>query len=166
MGASTGQLTTGRSAVVPAQPPAEDCVPVVPPRLTDGVELLGEYKSSGYTKPPSLVRRSDGQVIQMSPLLYQVTCRIDGSRDATAIAQAVSKDIGRSLSADLVRHLIGTKLLPLGIVAAQGAPATAPKASALLALRVRSTLLSPFGSNLAGRRSSGPSGSRAGCRHT
>ena len=56
------------------------------PRLADGVELLGEYQDSGYRQPPSLVRRADGQVIQMSPLLYQLTCRIDGSRDAAAIA--------------------------------------------------------------------------------
>jgi len=38
------------------------------PRLADGVELLGEYKDSGYSQPPSLVRRPDGQVIQMSAL--------------------------------------------------------------------------------------------------
>ena len=56
------------------------------PRLADGVELLGEYQDSGYTQPPSLVRRPDGQVIQMSPLLYQVACRIDGSRGPEAIA--------------------------------------------------------------------------------
>jgi len=36
------------------------------PRLADGVELLGEYKDSGFSQPPSLVRRPDGQVIQMS----------------------------------------------------------------------------------------------------
>ena len=58
------------------------------PRLADGVELLGEYQGSGYSQPPSLVRRADGQVIQMSPLLYQVACRIDGSRGPAAIADA------------------------------------------------------------------------------
>jgi putative peptide zinc metalloprotease protein len=63
-----------------------------------------------------LVRRPDGQVIQISPLLYQVTCRIDGTRGTAAIAKLVSDDIGRSLTADQVRHLIAAKLLPLGIV--------------------------------------------------
>ena len=53
--------------------------PVEVPRLAEGVELLGEYKDSGYSQPPSLVRRADGQVIQMSALLYRVACRIDGS---------------------------------------------------------------------------------------
>ena len=85
--------------------------------------MLGEYKDSGYSQPPSLVRRADGQVIQMSPLLYQVTCQMNGVRDPAAIAKLVSADLGRSLNANQVRHLITAKLLPLGIVAAEGAPA-------------------------------------------
>ena len=120
------------------------------PRLADGVELLGEYQGSGYSQPPSLVRRADGQVIQMSPLLYRVACRIDGSRDPAAIAGLVSADLGRSLTADQVRYLITAKLLPLGIVAAEGAPAAAPKANPLLALRARGTLLPERAANAAG----------------
>ena len=120
------------------------------PRLADGVELLGEYKDSGYAQPPSLVRRPDGQVIQMSPLLYRVACRIDGSRDPAAIADLVSADLGRSLTADQVRYLITAKLLPLGIVADRDAPAAAPKANPLLALRARGTLLSERAANAAG----------------
>jgi putative peptide zinc metalloprotease protein len=118
------------------------------PRLADGVELLGAYQDSGYSQPPSLVRRGDGQVIQMSPLLYRVTCRIDGSRDAAAIAELVSGDIGRSLSADQVRHLITAKLVPLGI-AGEAAPAMLPTASPLLALRARGTLLPEPAANAA-----------------
>ena len=120
------------------------------PRLAEGVELLGEYKDSGYSQPPSLVRRADGQVIQMSALLYQVTCRIDGSRDPAAIAALVSGDLGRSLTADQVRYLITAKLLPLGIVAAEGAPAAPPKANPLFALRARGTLLPERAANAAG----------------
>ena len=120
------------------------------PRLADGVELLGEYQGSGYSQPPSLVRRADGQVIQMSPLLYRVACRIDGFRDSAAIAGLVSEDLGRSLTADQVRYLITAKLLPLGVVAAEGAPAAAPKANPLLALRARGTLLSERVANAAG----------------
>jgi putative peptide zinc metalloprotease protein len=87
------------------------------------------------------VRRPDGQVIQMSPLLYQVTSRIDGFHDAAAIAGLVSADLGRSLTADQVRHLITTKLQPLGLIADQGSPAAPPRARPLLALRARGTLL-------------------------
>jgi putative peptide zinc metalloprotease protein len=143
---TAGPMTTGRTA--PAWPPGTAGTAGVP-RLADGVELLGEYQDSGYSRPPSLVRRPDGQVIQMSPLLYQVTCRIDGSRDPAAIAELVSADLGRSLTADQVRHLITAKLLPLGIVAGQGAPAAPPRATPLLALRARGTLLPERAANAA-----------------
>ena len=59
----------------------------------------------------------------MSPLLYRVTCRIDGSRDPAAIARLVSDDLGRALNADQVRYLVAAKLLPLGVVADDGVPA-------------------------------------------
>jgi putative peptide zinc metalloprotease protein len=133
----------------PVQPPADAPGPAEPPRLADGVELLGEYQDSGYSQPPSLVRRPDGQVIQMSPLLYRVACRIDGIRDPAAIATLVSEDLGRALSADQVRYLLTTKLLPLGIVSGNrtGAP---PKANPLLALRARGTLLPERVANAAG----------------
>src|SRR5215475_15710533 len=114
MTVAAGHVTTGRTA--PVLPPADAPATFEAPRLASGVELLGEYRDSGYSQPPSLVRRPDGQVIQMSPLLYRVICRIDGSRDPAAIAERVSEDLGRSLSAGQVRHLITSKLLPLGIV--------------------------------------------------
>ena len=129
MTAIAGHVTAGRPA--PVLPPADAPGPGQVPRLADGVELLGEYQGSGYNQPPSLVRRADGQVIQMSRLLYQVTCRIDGSRGPAAVAELVSEDLGRSLTAGQVRHLVTSKLLPLGIVADEGAPAVPPKADPL-----------------------------------
>ena len=141
-------MTAGRPA--PVLPPAGAPGPVEVPRLADGVELLGEYKDSGYSQPPSLVRRPDGQVIQVSALLYQVVCRIDGSRGPAAIAELASADLGRTLSADQVRYLITAKLLPLGIVADGNAPAAAPTANPLLALRARGTLLPERAANAAG----------------
>jgi putative peptide zinc metalloprotease protein len=135
----TGNAACGRTG--PAPPPAGAAGPAWPPRLAEGVELLGAYKDSGYSQPPSLVRRADGQVIQMSPLLYQVACRIDGSRDPEAIAALVSAELGRSLNAEQVRYLIAKKLLPLGVVAAEGAPRALPRANPLFALRARGTLL-------------------------
>jgi putative peptide zinc metalloprotease protein len=148
MTVAAGPATNGR--VAPTLPAAEAPGPAAAPRLADGVELLGEYQDSGYSQPPSLVRRPDGQVIQMSPLLYQVTSRIDGSRDPAAIAELVSGDLGRTLSGDQVRHLIRAKLLPLGVVAAEGAPAAPPRANPLLALRARGTLLPERAANSAG----------------
>jgi putative peptide zinc metalloprotease protein len=146
--AIAGHVTAGRPA--PVLPAADAPGSGQVPRLADGVELLGEYQDSGYSQPPSLVRRADGQVIQMSALLYRVACRIDGSRDPAVIAGLVSEDLGRSLTADQVRYLVTAKLLPLGVVAAEGAPAAAPKANPLLALRARGTLLSERAANAVG----------------
>ena len=120
------------------------------PRLADGVELLGAYQDPGYREPPSLVRRPDGQIIQMSPLLYGVARYIDGVRSSAAIAELLSADLGRTLSADQVRFLLSAKLLPLGVVAVDGAPAVAPRANPLLALRARCTLLPEQVANAAG----------------
>jgi putative peptide zinc metalloprotease protein len=141
-------MTAGRTA--PVLPPAGAAGTAAAPRLAAGVELLGEYQGSGYSQPPSLVRRPDGQVIQMSRLLYQVACRIDGSGDPSAIAELVSEDLGRSLSVGQVRHLITSKLLPLGVVADEQAPAAPPKANPLLALRARGTLLPERAANIFG----------------
>ena len=121
-----------------------------PPRLAEGVELLGEVRDSGFERPPALIRRADGQMIQISQLLYLVACRIDGTRAPDTIAALVSGDLGRSLSASQVSFLINDKLAPLGLVAGPGAPATLPKASPLLALRARATLLPAAAANAAG----------------
>jgi putative peptide zinc metalloprotease protein len=153
---TTGQLAAGPAPASATARAEQQALSSAVPRLADGVELLGEYQNSAYSEPPSLVRRRDGQVIQMSSLLYQVTCRIDGSRDEAAIAAEVSRHVGRSLDAEQVGFLVRTRLLPLGIAAtgSASAPSTAsgalPKASPLLALRARTTLLSAGGANLVG----------------
>ena len=123
-------------------------VPAALPRLADGLALLGELKDSGFADPPSLIRRADGQVIQLSRLLYLVASRLDGTRGAPAVAHLVSDDLGRSMTADQVRYVVNAKLAPLGIVAfgagpaAPGdEPAALPTAAPLLALRARATLL-------------------------
>jgi putative peptide zinc metalloprotease protein len=135
--ASATPVAAGRGST--AGYPSDAPEPAAAPRLADGIELLGEYKDSGYTEAPSLMRRADGQVIQMSRLLYLVASRIDGSRGLAAIAQLVSDDLGRAVSADQVRYLMKAKLLPLGIVGQSATPP--PTASPLLALRARGTLL-------------------------
>jgi putative peptide zinc metalloprotease protein len=148
MTVTAGQMTTEPASSAP--PPGGMPEIAEAPRLAEGVELLGEYKDSGYSQPPSLVRRPDGQIIQMSPLLYRVTCRIDGSRNPAAIAELVSEDLGRTLNAEQVRHLVRVKLLPLGVVADKAAPPTPPTANPLLALRARGTLLPERAASAAG----------------
>ena len=56
-----------------------------------GVLLIGEAKGSGTRKPPSLVRRADGQTIQLTRLLYLVLEAIDGQRGPEEIAGHASK---------------------------------------------------------------------------
>jgi putative peptide zinc metalloprotease protein len=134
--------------VAPAPAPAPDLA--WPPRLASGTELLGEFKNSGTTEPPSLVRRADGQVIQLSRLLYLVASLLDGSRGPDVIAAKATAELGRALSAEQVGYLITAKLAPLGIVASVGAPVALPTARPLLALRARATLLPAAAAGAAG----------------
>ncbi len=144
------QLNTGRApgatedCVAPsaASPHARerkaDLERAVVPKMASGVSLIGEYEASGYTEAPCLVRRSDGQTIQLTPLLYATLELIDGQRDVGAIAEALGERIGRAVSADNVGYLMTEKLAPAGLVKdAQGLDPEVQKANPLLALRMR-----------------------------
>jgi hypothetical protein len=50
-------------------------------RLDAGIELIGEYQGSVFQQPRYLVRRADGQVLQLSRLLYLLTAAMDGQRN-------------------------------------------------------------------------------------
>lgn len=60
-----------------------------------------------------MVRRPDGQVIQLSPLLYVVAKHADGTNDYAAIGEQVGHEIQRQVSADDVKLLVEEKLRPL-----------------------------------------------------
>ncbi len=112
------------------------------PRLADGVELIGEMEDSGYREPPSLARRSDGQVIQMTPILQAIANAADGERDFAGMAEAASDETGRDISAENVQKLVDEKLRPLGVLTlADGSSPTVEKSDPLLALRLRFTLI-------------------------
>ena len=76
------------------------------PRRVDGVQLLGEVVGSGYRNPPALVRRSDGQVLQLTPLLFLVLDAVDGHRSCDDVAALVGRSLGRHVTSDDVRSLI------------------------------------------------------------
>lgn len=108
------------------------------PSLAGGVEFLGEFARSGHRRPPSLIRRADGQIIQLTPLLYEVLRQIDGRRGYGDIARAVGASAGRSITGDDIRVLTESKLRPLGVLrGADGAEPNTQKANPLLALRLR-----------------------------
>src|SRR5688572_224243 len=93
---------------------------------------------SGYRTPPSLARRGDGQMVQLTPLLYALLEAVDGRRDAAAVATVVAERTGRSVSADNVRTLVAEQLRPLGLLTRDdGSQPEAKRSNPLLGLRLR-----------------------------
>jgi putative peptide zinc metalloprotease protein len=122
-----------------------------PPALAEGVQLIGEYEGSGYKEAPSLVRRPDGQVIQLPPLLYSVAARADGQRGYDQIAKEVGAEVRRGIEGDQVRYLVEEKLRPLGILAAaDGQSPDVAKADPFLSLKFRAAVISERTSNALG----------------
>jgi putative peptide zinc metalloprotease protein len=143
VGEGDGVIDTERIAV-----DSESAVGTVP-RLADGVELIGEYQGSGFQEPRYIVRREDGQVIQLPRLLYLLASNLDGQRDRAQVAIALSAEFGKVVTAEQVAFLVRERLSPVGIVAADpqaaepqsgqagAAPKMAVKADPLLALKFR-----------------------------
>ena len=126
--ASTGAVITGR---------AETDQPV----LADGIDLVGEYEGSGYVEPHYLARRSNGALVQLSRLLFLVANAADGARNHAQIAERVSEEFGRSVSADNIETLVG-KLRGLGVLAqADGTSPEAAKSDLLLGLKLRTSVI-------------------------
>src|SRR5919107_4024842 len=109
-----------------------------------GVELLGETPGSGYRNPPALVRRGDGQVITLTPLLQQVMQAVDGRRTVAEIADEVSASSGRLVRPGDVLQLVDASLRPLGLLLrADGTEPEVRRSDPLLALRVRRVVTDP-----------------------
>ncbi|MGH3828601.1 MAG: hypothetical protein ACRDQX_15750, partial [Pseudonocardiaceae bacterium] len=89
------------------------------PRLADGIELIGEYQGSGFREPRYIVRRADGQVIQLPRLLYLLASTMDGQRDQAQVARVLSAELGKVVQAEQVAFLVENRLRPVGIVAAE-----------------------------------------------
>src|SRR5688572_611902 len=90
-------LTTMATPTVPP-PSAATGVTADRPQRAAGLELLGRFEGSGFKETPYLARRDDGEVLQLSRLLYLVAEAADGRRDADAIAARVGSRIGRPVS--------------------------------------------------------------------
>ncbi|WP_162233261.1 hypothetical protein, partial [Protofrankia coriariae] len=128
--AGAAMATTVPAVAVPQHPVA-----------AGGLRMLGEFTGSGLRGQVFLVRRRDGQVITLTGLLRHIVDAADGSRDIPAIARRVRAVSGRAVSADDVVYLLATKLIPLGVIAdGHGATAT-PRATPLLGLAGRRTLV-------------------------
>jgi putative peptide zinc metalloprotease protein len=105
------------------------------PGLAAGTQLLGVYRDSGRIEAPSVIRRPDGRMTEVSPLLHQLAATLEPGRDLDWVASRLSAAIGRPISAASVAYLVDQKLRPLGIIA--GTPQSAlerPSTPALLGL--------------------------------
>jgi len=132
-----------------AGPPPADLplgeVPAPRWRPAPGVEHLGPVQGSAMISPHYLVRRADGQVVQLSELLHLVVRELDPERTEEEVVAAVSAEYGRELNAVGLRHLLRTRLAPLGLVVDEDRPleTALPTARPLLSLSLRGTILPP-----------------------
>jgi putative peptide zinc metalloprotease protein len=85
------------------------------PALAEGVELAGQMEDSAFEEQPWLILR-EGAFIQVTALLYKLAGACDGKRGHDEIAAKVSKEIGRTATADNVRKLLERKLIPMGVI--------------------------------------------------
>jgi len=114
------------------------------PARAPGVELLGELRDSGYTTSRCVVRRADGQIIQVTPLLYSLLEAVDGRRDLAALADELSRTCGKLVEPSDVALLLDEKLAPLGVLCDEdGAPPCPAKPIPLLALRCKVVVTNP-----------------------
>jgi len=137
--------------------------------LADGVELLGPYQGSGFRDTPYLLKRGDGQVVQVTRLIYLVATCLAAGYHLHQVANRVSTDLGRTVSVENIAYLVNRKLRPAGLLAdptgaddtvalavtgtggtaipatakskSTAAPSPSPRADALLALKLRVPLV-------------------------
>src|SRR3954470_9392040 len=98
-----------------------------------GADLLGPVHGSGYRDGAALVRRADGQMVQLGPLMYGLFECIDGRLSLDELAGGMSERPGRRFDGSAVRPLAG-KLAAQGLLAGTE-PAAPPRTNPLLALR-------------------------------
>ncbi|HEV2122067.1 MAG TPA: hypothetical protein VGW38_04730, partial [Chloroflexota bacterium] len=96
-------------------PPTNLIVPECPV-LAPAVELVGELRGSGYEARQWLVQR-DGHFVQVSELLYRVVEQVNGERTLDEIAANVTASTDWLVTADDVRRIIHSKLVPMGLIA-------------------------------------------------
>ncbi len=107
----------------------------------EGIELLGPVRGSGYRGGAALVRRRDGQMVQLGPLMYAVLESVNGDRGPSQLAETVSAELGRTVTEHHVLRL-AQKLAAQGLLAGteEAAP---PRRNPLLALRWKVLVTNP-----------------------
>src|ERR1700710_1832467 len=115
-----------------AEPPADQAAEVTnaPLGRAEGVELLGAVHGSGYKEGAALVRRGDGQMVQLGPLMYALLECVDGQRSVGELAACLSESAGRAFDEEHVVRL-AEKLAAQGLLAGSGGDAPPPSKPAL-----------------------------------
>jgi putative peptide zinc metalloprotease protein len=136
---AAGLLAVGMAATDSALAPRT----LPPPRLAEGTELIGQYRGSGFTEPRYLACRGDGQVVQLSELVYLLATLVDGRRDLDELTQVFGTEIDRTVTTEQVEFLLDNKLRPPGLVASDiGQAARTPTSpDPLLMLKYRTRLV-------------------------
>jgi putative peptide zinc metalloprotease protein len=120
-------------------PPAHE-----PLRLLPGTELLGPVQGSGLQEPPHLVRRPDGQVVQLSRLLFLVAQHAEREEGLEDIAREVGTELDLRIRPDQVAYLLEEKLHPLGVVTGpDGAVPALERVNPIFGLRMRLGVVPP-----------------------
>jgi len=141
---STTAGTTGEPVGAALRRRPERPVEAVVPDRAAGVDLLGEVSGSGYRRAPSLVRRGDGQMVQLTPLLFHLLDAIDGKRDHAALAAVLGERTGKLVGPEDVRFLTEERLRPLGLLRQpDGSEPAVQKMNPLLALRLKLVVSNP-----------------------
>jgi putative peptide zinc metalloprotease protein len=109
---------------------------VTMPRLAAGTQLAGEYRDAGTVEAQYMLRRGDGRMVCVSPLLYLLAGNLDGHRDRNEIATRMTVDLARTITPDNVAYLIDEKLRPLGVIGGDAGHSPA-KRGPVLALSAR-----------------------------
>jgi putative peptide zinc metalloprotease protein len=115
-----------------------------PLRLLAGVELLGRVEGSGLREAPYYVRRADGEVVQLSRLLYVLADCARPGRSLEDIGAQAGAQLELRIRPEQVQYVLEQKLHPLGLVA--GPDGSAPKLKRLdplLALKFRVGVVPP-----------------------
>jgi putative peptide zinc metalloprotease protein len=107
----------------------------------DGVELLGEIHGSGYKDGACLVRRADGQMVQLGPLMFSLLECADGRRGVEELADSMTEKLRRRVETEHVLRL-AEKLADQGLLAGTEDKAP-PKSNPLLALRFKYLVTDP-----------------------
>jgi putative peptide zinc metalloprotease protein len=132
------------SSATPPPPPLAGEVPERPVRAPK-VELVGKMHDAGFQEQHWLIQR-DRQFLQVSELLYRVAEQADGEHTLNDIAEAVTAATEWEVTADHVRHILRTKLMPLGLIATADGTVLVPdkeQAPSPLQVQLRKQLIGP-----------------------